>query len=189
MNIYHDADGTQESQTPLLGDYADSTVDIESADSALRYQPQHVQNNGKLRNGDVIRNSNQHVFSNGVTPIVDQHLERNLFVSNLQQEIKSGLESQNEHKPLHIPSQHNLVSQRPKKSPSGLLTRLARKKLKRKKFFYAACDQSSGYCAACELDRNYCEDKQSSGQHCAVSADDFNYEYIACDRCGGYKVS
>ncbi|KAI5694700.1 hypothetical protein M8J75_003610 [Diaphorina citri] len=160
----------------------DAAIDIES----VHRDPLPLDQHG-LDKSDVIYAGqlSQHAYAS--TPCVTQHLleansDKHTRKLDLSQRCDKLHLSQNEHslleangEKLYLSQQHS--TQRAKKSPTvSLLTRIARRKLKRKKFFACELDRNFAHCAAAE------RDSASAGYGA-----DYNYEYIACDRCGGYK--
>ncbi|KAL1450478.1 hypothetical protein WDU94_002842 [Cyamophila willieti] len=193
MNIYNhdddDADATKSQSAPLLSDYAELSIDLDINSTSQHHHTLDQRNNDVSRNCDLKNLSQREVLSNdGLNQNSNQRdAHSNGFVHNCDVTEHS---VHNEHK---LVSQQQQVRTKKSSTTVSLLTRLARKKLKRKKFFYTSggggpCELNS-YCAASD---GYYSNGHTLSQHypCDSGAgrgEDYNYEYIACDRCGGYK--
>lgn len=170
MNVHHD----HCSRVPLLKGNADLTIDIESDESNLF--------NHNARNGLDLKRKGDVTHVGHLSPHESKGVKRktsdDVIPDLSQRDSRSGGSLTN--------NSEYLVGQSPgqsacgKKSPTvSLLTRLARKKLRRKKYYYTT---------SCELERS-CVGSSCGATSVCAAGEDYNYEYIACDRCGGYKVS
>lgn len=178
MNIHnHD----KRSRVPLLNGSADLTIDIESGEpNIFNHNSPECKRNGDVthsghlsprESNGVKRKTSDDVIYQG--DLSQRDARSGGFATQHLLSEKSYLVNSNQQSPTH-------QSAREKKSPTvSLLTRLARKKLRRKKYYYTT---------GCEYERN-CVGGSCGATSVCAAGEDYNYEYIACDRCGGYKVS